>query len=100
MSAVRDYVFNIFAATHVIGGRSSRRDLKMHLAMLTGTHLLWDSCHYVVNIKAVIATSLSVEHDLMFSGTKPICMHTFVLSVSHYQAVCKNVEIQIGHNCS
>ena len=39
LSAVRDCFFDIFAATHVIGGRSSRRDLRMHVAMVTGTHL-------------------------------------------------------------
>ena len=59
LSAVRDCLFNIFAATHVIGGRSSRRDMRMQLAMVTGTHLSWDSYHYVVNINAIITTSVS-----------------------------------------
>jgi len=41
-SAVRDYLFNIFAATFQIGGgggRSSIRNLRTHHAMLTGKHL-------------------------------------------------------------
>ena len=39
LSAVHDYLFNIFAATLHIGGRSSIRNLRTHHAMLTGTHL-------------------------------------------------------------
>jgi hypothetical protein len=64
LSAVRDCLFNIFAAIQVIGGRSSRRDLRMQLAMVTGTHLSWDSYHYVVNIKAIVATCVSFNTTL------------------------------------
>ena len=39
LSAVRDCLFNIFAATLHIGGRSSIRNLRMRHAVLTGTHL-------------------------------------------------------------
>ena len=38
-SAVRDCLFNIFAATLHIGGRSSIRNLRTRRAMVTGTHL-------------------------------------------------------------
>ena len=38
-SAVRDCLFNIFAATLHIGGRSSIRNLRTRHAMVTGTHL-------------------------------------------------------------
>jgi len=38
-SAVRDCVFNIFAATLHIGGRSSIRNLRMRHAVVTGPHL-------------------------------------------------------------
>ena len=38
-SAVRDYLFNIFAATLHIGGRSSIRNLRTCRAVVTGTHL-------------------------------------------------------------
>ena len=41
-SAVRDCLFNIFAATLHIGGRSSIRNLRMRHALVTGTHLQWD----------------------------------------------------------
>jgi len=35
----RDCLFNIFAATLFIGGRSSIRNLRTHHAVTTGTHL-------------------------------------------------------------
>jgi hypothetical protein len=39
MSAVRDCLFSIFAATLHTGGRSSIRNLKTCNAVVTGTHL-------------------------------------------------------------
>ena len=39
LSAVRDYLFNIFAAALHIGGRSSIRNLRTRHAEVTGTHL-------------------------------------------------------------
>ena len=39
--AVRDCLFNIFAATLHIGGRSSIRNLGTRHAVVTGTHLSW-----------------------------------------------------------
>ena len=38
-SAVRDCLFNLFAATLHIGGRSSIRNLRTRHAVVTGTHL-------------------------------------------------------------
>ena len=38
LSAARDCLFNIFAATLHIGGRSSNRNLRTRHAMVTGTH--------------------------------------------------------------
>ena len=38
-SAVRDCLFNIFAATLHIGGRCSIRNLKTRHSVVTGTHL-------------------------------------------------------------
>ena len=37
-SAVRDCLFSLFAATLLIGGRSSIRNLRTRLAVVTGTH--------------------------------------------------------------
>jgi hypothetical protein len=39
LSAVRDCLFNIFAATLHFEGRSSIHNLRMRHAVLTGTHL-------------------------------------------------------------
>jgi len=39
LSAVRDCLFNIFAATLHIGGRSSIRNLRTRHAVVTGTRL-------------------------------------------------------------
>jgi hypothetical protein len=39
LSAVRDCLFNIFAATLHIGGRSSISNLRTRYAVMTGTHL-------------------------------------------------------------
>jgi hypothetical protein len=38
LSAVRDCLFNVFAITLHIGGRSSIRNLRKHHAVVTGTH--------------------------------------------------------------
>jgi hypothetical protein len=43
LSAVRDCLFNIFAVTLHIGGRSSIRNLRTRHAVVTGTHLSWSS---------------------------------------------------------
>jgi hypothetical protein len=62
LSAVRDCLFNIFAATLHIGGRSSIRNLRTRHAVVTGTHLSWSlltlwsdgfywlKSHFLVNI--------------------------------------------------
>ena len=39
LSAVRDCLFNIFAATLHVGGRSSIRNLRTRHAVVTGSHL-------------------------------------------------------------
>ena len=43
VSAVRNCLFNIFAATLRIGGRSSIRNLRLHHAVVTRTHLSRDT---------------------------------------------------------
>jgi len=43
LSAVRDYLFNIFTVTLHIGGYSSIRYLRTRHAVVTGTHLSWHS---------------------------------------------------------
>jgi len=41
LSAVRDSLFNTFAFTLRIGGRSSIHNLRRCHALVTGTHLAW-----------------------------------------------------------
>jgi hypothetical protein len=41
ISAVRDCLFNTFAATLHFGGRSSIRNLTTRHVVVTGTHLSW-----------------------------------------------------------
>jgi len=41
---VRDCLFNIFAATLYIGGRSTIRNLRAHRIVTTGTGLSWKIC--------------------------------------------------------
>jgi hypothetical protein len=48
LSALRDYLFNIFATTVHIGGRSSIRNLRTRHAVVTGTHLSRGKCTKVV----------------------------------------------------
>ena len=49
LSAARDCLFNIFAATLHIGGRSSIRNLKTRHAVVTGTHKYGFSDKYKTN---------------------------------------------------
>ena len=42
LSAVHDCLFNLFAATLHIEGRSSIRNLRTRHAVVTGTHYTWD----------------------------------------------------------
>jgi len=54
---VRDYLFNMFATTVHIGGRSSIRNLKTRHAVVTGTHLSRGKCAKVVeNVTTISVT--------------------------------------------
>ena len=50
-SAVRDYLFYLFAATLLIGGCSSIRNLRMRHAVVTGTHYMASEHISVTNEK-------------------------------------------------
>jgi len=50
LSAVRDCLFNIFAATLHIGGRSSIRNLRTRHAVVTGNHLSRDITNKISNL--------------------------------------------------
>jgi len=46
-STVRDYLFNIFAGTLHIEGRSSTPNLRMRHAMVTSTQLSWTNKEHI-----------------------------------------------------
>ena len=50
LSALRDCLFNIFAVTLHIGGRSSIRNLMTRHAVVTGKHLSWDITNKISNL--------------------------------------------------
>ena len=55
LSAVRDCLFNLFAATLHIGGRSSTRNLRTRHAVVTGTHKQGPSSNlYPLNIFGLV----------------------------------------------
>ena len=51
LSAVQDCLFNLFAATIHIGGRSSIRNLRKRHAVVTGTHYTWGDTIILVEKK-------------------------------------------------
>jgi len=59
LSAVRDYLFNILAATLHIGGRSSFRILRTRHAVVKGTHLSLGYL-YVVQYRSWLLPHLSL----------------------------------------
>jgi hypothetical protein len=60
LSAVRDCLFNIFAATSITGGRSSIRNLRTRHAVVTGTHLTRSlQPHGCENLKTRISKHVS-----------------------------------------
>jgi hypothetical protein len=76
LSAVRDLLFNIFAATLHIGGRSSIRNLRTRHAVVTGTHLCrlklslllgWGGGGKVANFNEFYKHLFSVSYRIMSS---------------------------------
>ena len=57
LSAVRDCLFNIFAATLHIGGRSSIRNLRTRHVVVTGTHLSHGTAYHKYP-KSAVTTEL------------------------------------------
>jgi len=72
LSAVRDCLFNIFAATLHKGGRSSTRNLRMRHAVVTGTPL---SRHRTVtwHKHCTILSPKHVIHHTLIIPSLPIC---------------------------
>ena len=62
LSAVRDCLFNIFAATLHIVGRSSLRNLRTCHAVVTGTHLRFSTSFGVKNTRPTVLYLLLAAH--------------------------------------
>jgi hypothetical protein len=60
LPAVRDCLFNIFAASFHIGGRSSIRNLRMRHAVVTGTHISWAIIIIIIIIHITILRQICI----------------------------------------
>jgi hypothetical protein len=69
LSAVRDCLFNIFASTLHIGGRSSTRNLRKRHAVVTGTHITQQvkECSNYLLSQRFDSTSLSYWISVIFN---------------------------------
>jgi len=76
VSAVRDCLFNIFAAALDIGGRSSICSLRRCHAMVTGTHLSWILQTFYKNIE-IICT-----HKKFIYRVKGVCVCRYFLKAA------------------
>ena len=61
-SAVRDYLFNIFAAALLIGGLSSIRNLRTRHAVVTGTHYMAVIRYYILKILPALILMKSIKY--------------------------------------
>ena len=71
-SAVRDCLFNLFAATLHIGGRSSIRKLRTLHAVVTGTHLTW-VFESKLQIFTVVTTHTFCSHSPFPNSPNAVC---------------------------
>jgi hypothetical protein len=86
LSAVRDCLFDIFAATLHIGGRASIRNVSTRRAVVTGTHLSWDHRQYQENLQ-VNAIKMSPKFcRLTFKNRASYILdgHTATLQMLHF----------------
>ena len=68
LSAVRDCLFNIFAATLHIGGRSSIRNLRTHHAVVTGTHLsrgIDSMLLFILQLEILVVCTYNLLHQII-----------------------------------
>ena len=72
LSALRDCLFNIFAATLHIGGRSSIRNLRTRHAVVTGTRLSWN-LRVLVLISAITVRVVTINRNSSLHVVKFNC---------------------------
>jgi hypothetical protein len=83
LSAVRDCLFNIFAATLHTGDRSSIRNLRTRQAVVTGTHL-WDNVKHVAQPNRLHVTVKRSAEKIRFSCRIPTARIDTLLIFSTY----------------
>ena len=69
LSAVRDCLFDLFATTLHIGGRSSIRNLRTHHAVVTGTHKHRPKLHSLIFILYGISSFKLIYSLILFCIT-------------------------------
>ena len=82
LSALRVCLFNLFAATLHIGGRSSIRNLRTRHAVVTGTHIAADTCEY--------GEESSGSKNAGNSATLPLSGPQPTTTPGHYTTCCKS----------
>ena len=76
MSAVRDCLFNLFAATLLIGGRSSIRNLRTRHAVVTGTHYM-ERIYVYIYICVCVCVYIYIDiviYVYVFHNTYVLCV--------------------------
>jgi hypothetical protein len=72
LSAVRDYLFKIFAATLHIGGRSSSCNPMTHHAVVTGTHLqhdiIYNNIASLFTIYATVWSFVTITNSIIYNN--------------------------------
>ena len=97
LSAVRDCLFNIFAATFNIGGRSSIRTQRKRHAVVICTHLA-----RISQLTCVIITMAVWNNPPMNSQAKTNCkkksllLHTLLTSAMYLQCIKKKQWLMMG----
>jgi hypothetical protein len=82
LSALRDCLFNIFAATLDNGGRSYIRNLRTRHAVLTGTHLSNIQTSTILNSSLQYSQPITNEQLDQQSGLPSIYLWSYVPSAS------------------
>ena len=102
LSAVRDCLFNLFAATLHIGGRSSTRNLRTLHAVVTGTHLshgclmsyirYYHNLVYISERNSHLVEITTYLHDVEFSRSLWVCIKSTCVPNNNFQ-LCHNLCI-------
>jgi len=96
VSAVRDCLFNILAATLHIGGRSSICNLRTRHAVVTGTHLSWNiDCLEDVILNSTIQYQHGVHNIASCSRTNNSRMETvrYIINKSYSMLNLRNIIV-------